>query len=52
MGGPGSDQLTAPVPAAAYSNVSMELELPTAQTETKQLMIADTAAPHEILEKR
>ncbi|EDW43552.1 serine/threonine-protein kinase Nek8 [Drosophila sechellia] len=52
VGGRGSDQLTAPDPAAAHSSVSMQLELPTAQTETKQLMIADTAAPHEILEKR
>ncbi|XP_026851275.1 serine/threonine-protein kinase Nek8 [Drosophila persimilis] len=46
------NHLTATVPAAARSSVTMDLELPTAQTETKQLMSAETAAPHEILEKR
>ncbi|XP_034128288.1 serine/threonine-protein kinase Nek8 [Drosophila guanche] len=46
------NQLAVTVPMAARSNVTMELELPTAQTETKQLMSAETAAPHEILEKR
>ncbi|XP_052837245.1 serine/threonine-protein kinase Nek8 isoform X1 [Drosophila gunungcola] len=54
LGGISGNLLTtaAAVPAAARSNVSLELELPTAQTETKQLMSAETAAPHEILEKR
>ncbi|XP_068153603.1 serine/threonine-protein kinase Nek8 [Drosophila tropicalis] len=46
--------LTAPatVTVASRSNVTMDMELPTAQTETKQLMSAETAAPHEVLEKR
>ncbi|EDV44008.1 uncharacterized protein Dana_GF18771 [Drosophila ananassae] len=48
----GGNLLAATAPGAVHSSVSLELELPTAQTETKQLMSADTAAPHEILEKR
>ncbi|KAH8375136.1 hypothetical protein KR200_006845 [Drosophila serrata] len=52
VGAPSGQHLAAVVPAAGHSNVTMELELPTAQTETKQLMSAETAAPHEILEKR
>ncbi|KAH8278577.1 hypothetical protein KR018_005440 [Drosophila ironensis] len=52
LSGPAGNHLAASVPAAVHSNVSLDLELPTAQTETKHLMSAETAAPHEILEKR
>ncbi|KAH8337627.1 hypothetical protein KR074_000850 [Drosophila pseudoananassae] len=52
VSGASGNLLAATAPGAVHSSVSLELELPTAQTETKQLMSADTAAPHEILEKR
>ncbi|XP_030559258.1 serine/threonine-protein kinase Nek8 [Drosophila novamexicana] len=35
---------------ASCSNLAMEL--PTAQTETRKLMSAETVAPHEVIEKR
>ncbi|ALC46924.1 niki [Drosophila busckii] len=36
--------------AASCSNLTMEL--PTAQTETRKLMSAETALPHEVIERR
>ncbi|XP_030370353.1 serine/threonine-protein kinase Nek8 [Scaptodrosophila lebanonensis] len=42
--------LSAQVSVASRSNLT--IELPTAKTETKQLMNAETCAPHEVIEKR